>query len=60
VSAPYGFVEVAHGAIISGRSVVEITAVAPYAPYALTCQHSEQTVTVPSDGGTREITIRRC
>jgi hypothetical protein len=30
-------------------------------PRALSCQSSQQVVTVPSeDGGTREITIRRC
>jgi hypothetical protein len=40
VSAPYGFVDVGHLAVTSGNSTVEISEVAPYAPYSLTCQHS--------------------
>ncbi len=60
VSAPYGFVELGNVAVTSDQSVV-ITEVAPYAPYSLTCQHSEQTVVVPSaNGASRQITINRC
>lgn len=37
------------------------TLVPPTPPFALSCQHSEETKTVPSeDGGTREIKITRC
>jgi hypothetical protein len=61
VSAPYGFVEVGHLAVLSDRSVVEISQVAPYAPYSLTCRHSAQTVTISSaDGAARQITVNRC
>ena len=35
--------------------------VPPEPPYALTCQHSRDTINVPSEnGGTREITVARC
>ncbi len=60
VSAPYGFVDVGRVVVASGSSIVEVSEMVPYAPYSLTCQHSSQTVTVPGDGGTREITVNRC
>jgi hypothetical protein len=61
VSAPYGFVDLGQAVVTSGNSTVEIHQLAPYAPYSLICQHSEQTVAVPSaDGGTRQIKINRC
>jgi hypothetical protein len=61
VSAPYGFVDVGQLAVTSDRSTVEISELAPYAPYSLSCQRSAETVVVPSgDGGTRQITVNRC
>jgi hypothetical protein len=61
VSAPYGFVEQDAVIVASPYLTVEFVGFAPYAPYSLACQHSEQTVAVRSaDGGTRQITITRC
>jgi hypothetical protein len=43
------------------RTSLAVSVPPPEPPYALTCQHSVQTITVPSEeGGTREIRITRC
>lgn len=61
VSAPYGFVDIGGAAVIAtDGSTVEVNELAPYAPYALTCQRSAETVAVPSAGGPRQITVNRC
>jgi hypothetical protein len=61
VSAPYGFVEIGQTAVIAADgSTIEIGAFAPYAPYALSCQRTVETVAVPAAGGSRQITVNRC
>ena len=55
VSAPYG----TPGPMPDALRVGFVAPLEP--PYALSCQHSLETVKVPSeDGGTREIRITRC
>ncbi len=44
-----------------GQDVIQKVVLPPEPPRALTCQRSQQTVTVPTDeGGTRQITVTRC
>ena len=62
---PYGGLVVADEAI-GVEPVVNVSAPQPLGPvilpsYVLSCHHSQEIKTVPSEeGGTREITIRRC
>jgi hypothetical protein len=62
---PYGGLVVADQ-VIGGEPVGYVSTPQPLGPlippsFVLQCHHSEETKMVPSeDGGTREITIRRC
>jgi hypothetical protein len=57
----------AYGATVAAPSyvpqpmVTSVTPVVVLPPRALSCQHSEQIVTVPAEGGgTRDIRVTRC
>ena len=68
VWVPYGFVETERGGVSSDHSgdvtadhSTVVTRFGPYQPYYLTCQRTDQAISVPSsDGTSRQITVHRC
>jgi hypothetical protein len=58
--SPYYYSDLSYGAT-GDMPVLEIPDAAPALPSVLSCRHSQETVTVPSEeGGTRQIRITRC
>ena len=54
---PYGFDNDLTSSVPAPEQVIYV----PMPPTALTCKHSEETVTVPAEaGGTKQLTITRC